>query len=117
MVNDSLTKTAARSLFSAPGASDQIATVVCQLPIVPPGWVTTASHVTYYDADRRWDKCYFLNAYLGVPARPGGRQSERPWIGDATLAVDFASFVPHSVRCRVKPGQSLYAVTIEVAAL
>jgi hypothetical protein len=109
----------ARSLFSAPGTGDQIATVVCQLPSVPPGSAMTAASVTYYDATGRWDKCYFQNVYPGLPARsalvtavPG-----RAWIGVATLAVDAGSLVPQSVRCMVKPGQSLYAVAIDVAPL
>jgi hypothetical protein len=109
----------ARSVFSAPGTSDQIATVVCQLPSVPPGSVMTAASVTYYDTSSRWDKCYFQNVYPGLPAHSAlvTGVTGRPWIGVATLAVDATSFVPHSVRCMVKPGQSLYAVSIDVAPL
>jgi len=86
---------------------------------VPPGSMMTGASVTYYDAASRWDKCQFLNAFPGIPARsaPVVGVSSRPWIGVATLAVDASSFVPQSVRCLVKPGQSLYAVAIDVAPL
>lgn len=106
----------ARNIHAAPGTADQNATVVCQLPAVPPGTVMTGASVTYYDDARRWGKCYFLNAWSATPSRAVlvTSVSDRPWIGTADLPVDAASFVPQAVRCTVRPGQAIYAVVSEV---
>ena len=95
----------ARNIHAAPGTADQNATVVCQLPAVPPGTVMTGASVTYYDDARRWGKCYFLNAWPATPSRAVLVTSvaDRPWIGTADLPVDAASFVPQAVRLAVMP--------------
>jgi len=109
----------ARNVFAAPGTGDQVATVVCQLPAVPPDHVMTGASVALYDHLRRWDKCWFQNTYPGVTPRWALVMSvpERPWIGTADLPVDSTTFVPMSVRCTVRPGQFLYSVTTEVARI
>ena len=109
----------ARNVFAAPGTSDQVATVVCPLPAVPPEHVMTGASVAYYDSLRRWDKCWFLNAWPATPPRWALVTSvpDRPWIGTADLVVDSSTFVPTSVRCTVRPGQFIYAVTTEVVPI
>lgn len=106
----------ARNIHAAPGTTAQNATVVCQLPAVPPGTLMIGASVTYYDDARRWGKCYFLNVWPATPARSVLVTSvpERPWIGTADLPVDSAAFVPSSVRCTVRPGQYIYAIVSEV---
>ena len=106
----------ARNVFAAPGTGDQVATVVCQLPAVPPDHMMTGASVAYYDSLRRWDKCWFQNAWPATTPRSVLVSSvpERPWIGIADLPVDATEFVPMTVRCTVRPGQFLYSVTTEV---
>ena len=106
----------ARNVFAPPGTGDQVATVVCQLPTVPPDHVMTGASVAFYDSLGRWEKCWFQNAWPAITPRPALVTSvpERPWIGTADLVVDPSKFVPVSVRCTVRPGQFLYAVTTEV---
>lgn len=109
---------AATNVADAPGTTAQNATVVCALPPVPPDHLLTRVSVAYYDPDRRWSKCYFFN---GFPTTMRTvlvvSSTTNPDIGSATLPVDAREWVPHAVRCTVKPGQMIYGVETEAEPL
>lgn len=109
----------ATNIHAAPGTSAQTASVVCQLPTIPPRFKPVNAGIYFVDPDRRWTKCYFHNLWPGTAA-PSAMTRDvpgRPGIGVASLAVDASLFVPHAVRCAVRPGQSLYGVQVDIAPL
>jgi hypothetical protein len=93
------------------------ATVTCALPPVPPGHRLVRASAFLYDLDRRWSRCAYFNLAPGVAPRAAMTVSVAgaPVLGHATVEIDTSGFVPHAVRCPVRPGQALYGIETEVA--
>ena len=111
----------ARNVFTPPGSTGQIATVVCALPTVAPGHVMVEAIAYFHDPARRWprSKCSFLNVAPGAAAQwaPVQALSATSTLGTASVDVDPFVFVPQAVNCSVHPGQSLYGISTRVEPL
>ncbi|WP_202842322.1 hypothetical protein [Luteimonas saliphila] len=94
--------------------------VTCPLPSVVPGHAMVGASVAQLDFDEQWGRrCLFHNLWPGLAPRAGVLNGlpASPWIGIAELDVDSSEFVPHSVICPLLPGQTLYALTVEIEPL
>ncbi len=104
----------AANVFAAPGSADQVASVVCALQPVPPGYVMVRATVWFFDPARRWPRAYcnFFNLAPGVAPRsvPILGLSTNLSLASAALVVDPFAFVPHAVNCSIRPGQRIYAI-------
>jgi hypothetical protein len=111
----------ATNAFPAPGGPDQVANVVCALPPVAPRHALVRVTVAYFDPSARWARaqCAFHNLFPTEPPvfAPLTVLRSNPRLATVTLLVDPFTFVPHAVRCSVRPGQSLYAVETELEPL
>lgn len=93
------------------------ASVTCELPSSVPGYAQDGAYVTYWDGSPAWGKqaCTFHN---GFPTRsrevPVLEFAPGSALGQAMFPTGEAGFVAHAVVCEVLPGQTLYAVSVDL---